>query len=193
MPLYGKREVYMKFRLLTSMILLFSFILTVFAQRGKPRDLEMFIKAKNVDTDRDFKVDSSDLRYWAEAVADIYNAQRPMMRMAMPTLEYAKLFDKNNDGELSSSEERAMRDALKKALSEAFKYLLTEYDLNKNRRFDEKELPDLRAAIPNFTEYAINFNEKAQLPVADKRFGQKEPEPVKEEVKVKRKLDDIYD
>lgn len=175
------------------MILLFSFMYSVSAQKWKPRDFEMFMKAKNVDTDRDFKVDSSDLRYWAEAVANIYNLQRPMMRIAMPTLDYAKQFDKNADGELSSSEERVMRDALKKALSEAFKHLLTEYDLNKNRRFDEKELPDLRAAIPNFTEYAINFNAKGQLPVTEKRFRQKEPEPIKEEVKVKRKLDDIYD
>lgn len=185
----------MKLRILSILVMTLSFICESFAQKGKPRDLEYMFKVSNADFDKDFRVDSSDLRHWAEAVAHVYASQRPMMRMKMPALDLAKQFDKNQDSELSSTEERYMRDHLKKAMAEAFKHLLTKYDTNKNRRFDTKELPDLRAAVPNFTEYALSFKEGGQLPNNDKpnRLAQNGQNDIKPETKVKRKLDDIYD
>lgn len=178
-----------------------AFVLSVSAQRKPAKHMEHMMMINNADKDNDFKIDSSDIRDWVEAVSDMYNHQRPMMRMKMPALEYAEKFDKNMDSELSSSEERTMRDHFKKAVAEAQKTLFEEYDLNKNRRFDDKELPKLRSEIHNLTNYAIELSmgikqeeEKPELK-KEPRFGElrdldKEPdvEPVK-----KRKFDDIYD
>ena len=189
----------MKPKLLLVFLTSITFISDVYAER---KHMEHMMIIHNADQNNDFRVSSNDIRDWAEAVAEIYNHKKPMMRMRIPALEYAEKFDKNRDFELSSTEERLMRDHFKKSVAKSIKKLFIDYDLNKNRRFDDKELSKLRSEIHNLTNYAIETSMGIKKKEEPKTEFRKEPDfdvlkPIHKKTNSEpvrtRKFDDIYD
>ena len=183
------------------LLFLMSFILlpSAFAQKRKDmRGMEKMHLQENADEDRDYKVDTSELREWMELAEHFLEAQRGPMRMEFSPLSFLKDFDEDKDLEFSSSEKRKLKEYLSELFSAGTKKLQKTYDLNDNKRFDKTELIQLRTDIPNFMSYALRAPEKKErgIKVAieveeprEERREERRKEPVKEE----RKLDDIYD
>ncbi|MCM8532090.1 MAG: hypothetical protein NE330_13085 [Lentisphaeraceae bacterium] len=175
-------------KIILAAALLISLCVESFAQKRGGRSLETMNILINPDEDKDYKVDTSELRDWLEAVEKVFERNKIGMKMPMLNIDIVKKFDEDLDRELSSREERNLRDHMKKLFADASKRLITEYDANKNRRLDTKELITLREAIPNFYNYALKPVEVK--PVKDLKLAVKPKTP---EVIKQRKLDDIYD
>ena len=136
----------------------------------------------NPDKDADFKVESSEMKYWSGDVAYYYARGYGKSYFGKKLNEFVQSFDENRDGRLSTLEFRRFQTGAKKLFSEAYDVITTKYDENRNRRLDKEEKVAARTEIESFLQFSLNVEEY-----------KKNGDSTKEIVNKDRAIDDIYD
>jgi Ca2+-binding EF-hand superfamily protein len=155
--------------------------------KGFGRGYEAIKKAANPDEDKDYKVDSAELREWVASATTVFGYGRDYLK-EHKTIKLIDEFDKDRDGKISSKEARELKNYMKKVFDNATKKLILDNDANNNRRLDKKEIIALRDTVPDFLTYALE-NKEAEEELAKKpKEAEKEPEKERS-----NSITDIYD
>jgi hypothetical protein len=155
---------------------------------------------EDVDTNGNLKADAAELRDWVEAAATVYSYKKRKLYIEGNFYKHVKPFDKNEDGKMTTTEARALRNYLKPIFERATKQIFLDYDKNTNRRLDKSELKTAKLDIHNFLQYAIKNHSEEKKPeevakkeIEEKRNEVKEKPVEKPEEKKTYNLTDIYD
>ena len=136
----------------------------------------------NPDQDFDFKVDTTELKFWTSNVSYYFNQGYAEAYMGVQLRNFVASFDENKDGRFSNLEFRRFQTGSRKLFSEATSFLAEKYDENKNRRLDKEEREVVRKEVNSFLGFSLAMRD------AENKGGS-----AKEVLENKRALDDIYD
>lgn len=161
-----------------AILLAVSFICGVKAQD----DDEVVSFIRKADSDADFKVDSSEMKFWSAEVGYYFNRGYSKSYFGEKFRLFLESFDEDRDGKFSNLEFRRFQSGSKKLFSEAYDVITLKYDENKNKRLEKEEKEAARLEIKNFLSFALNIEEM-------KKNGVKAEAIVEND----RAIDDIYD
>ncbi|MCM8525384.1 MAG: hypothetical protein NE327_02630 [Lentisphaeraceae bacterium] len=159
-------------------LLILSFVFGVNAQDEDDK----FSFIRKADTNADFKVDASEMKYWSGEVGYYYNRGFSKSYFGEKFRTFLESFDEDRDGKFSNLEFRRFQSGSKKLFSAALDVLTLKYDENKNRRLDKEEREAARLEVGDFLNYALTVDEM-------KKNGVKAEAIVEND----RAIDDIYD
>ena len=182
------------------------FIQSVFLLSAADFNYEDYNIYKTPDKDRDFNIETGELRKWSESYARIWTYSEEMVEIFPLGLKLLKEVDTDKDKEISKRELRAFQMNLDPIFEKAYEEFTLTYDKSGNGRIEKSELAEAFLKYPTFFDY-FNKNvhlfvetelaevEKREAPPRDdmrrrpagEDFRRKPPR------RDKKALDDIYD